>query len=301
MAFYLGIDGGGTKTKFLLGDEQQVLAEAVVAGSNILRSGENPVREALHVGLSEVCATAGIQTSDITRVVAGIAGSSNHEVRALLLAMLRQQISGDVAIMGDMVIAHHAALTGKPGVLVNSGTGSIAYGRNAGNQTARAGGWGFAISDEGSGHWIGRAAIAVAMRRYDAQKEDDGFLHHLVAAVGASGPQALAQFANSTANPDFARAFPAVLSLAAQGDVTAKEILKRAGEELADLGHAVIGRLFNSQDEVLVAATGGIFRSSPFVFETFSSALHTRHSGAMISLSDADPAIGALMLARQQL
>lgn len=299
MAFYLGIDGGGTKTKFLLGDEQQVLAEAVVAGSNILRSGENPVREALHAGLSEVCVAAGIQTSDITRIVAGIAGSSNHEVHASLLAMLRQQISGNVAIVGDMVIAHHAALTGKPGVLVNSGTGSIAYGRNPGNQTARAGGWGFAISDEGSGHWIGRAAIAVAMRRFDTQK-DDGFVHHLVAAVGASDPQALAQFANSTANPDFARAFPAVLSLAKQGDATAKEILKRAGEELADLGHTVIGRLFNSEDEIPVAATGGIFRSSLFVFEAFSSALHTRHSGAMISLSDADPAMGALLLARQK-
>ncbi len=299
MAFYLGIDGGGTKTKFLLGNEQQILAEATTAGSNILRSGETPVRKALLAGLSEVCATAGIQTSDIGRVVAGIAGSSNHEARASLLAMLRQQISGDVAIVGDMVIAHHAALAGNPGVLVNSGTGSIAYGRNPVNQTARAGGWGFAISDEGSGHWIGRAAIAVALRRYDAQKEDDGFLHHLVAAVGASDPEALAQFANSTANPDFARAFPAVLSLAEHGDVTAKEILKRAGEELAELCHTVIGRLFNSEAEVPVAATGGIFRSSRLVFETFSSALHTRHSGALVSLSDADPAMGALMLARQ--
>ncbi len=299
MAFYLGIDGGGTKTKFLLGDEQRVLAEATTAGSNILRSGEGAVRESLQAGLSEVCATAGISTSHITRVVAGIAGSSNPEVRASLLAMLRPKLSSDIAIVGDMVIAHHAALAGNPGVLVNSGTGSIAYGRNAGNQTARAGGWGFAISDEGSGHWIGRAAIAVAMRRYDAQKEDDGFLHHLVAAVGAANPQALAQFANSTANPDFARAFPAVLSLAEQGDVTAKEILKRAGEELAELGHTVIGRLFRSEDEIPVAATGGIFRSSALVFETFSNTLHTRYSGATISLSNADPAMGALMLARQ--
>src|ERR1019366_743417 len=149
MAFYLGIDGGGTKTKFLLGDEHQLLAEATAAGSNILRSGEEAVRAALHAGVEEVRTNAGIAAAEIRRAVAGIAGSSNDAVRASLEGVLREKISGEIVIVGDMVIAHHAALDGAPGVLVNAGTGSIAYGRNAKNETARAGGWGFAISDEG--------------------------------------------------------------------------------------------------------------------------------------------------------
>lgn len=183
MTFYLGIDGGGTKTKFLLGDEQQVLAEASTAGSNILRTGEESVQRALHTGIEEACATAGIQAQQIARVVGGIAGSSNDPVRASLESILRQKISGEIVIVGDMVIAHHAALEGAPGVLVNAGTGSIAYGRNADNDTARAGGWGFAISDEGSGHWIGRVAIASAMRSFDAGT-NEAFVHHLAAALG---------------------------------------------------------------------------------------------------------------------
>jgi N-acetylglucosamine kinase-like BadF-type ATPase len=297
MAFYLGIDGGGTKTKFLLGDEQRVLAEANVGGSNILRSGVESVRAFVRAGCSEVCKAAGVHASAISCTVAGIAGSSNEEVRATLLAMLRETIPGEIVIVGDMVIAHQAALDGAPGVLVNSGTGSIAYGKNAKNEAARAGGWGFAISDEGSGHWIGRAAIAIAMRRYDS-RQDDGFLQHLKTAIGADEIEDLARFANSTANPDFAKAFPAVLALAERGDATAREILKRAGAELAELGLTVTTRLFDQSESVSVAAGGGVFRSSSMVFESFSKTLAAERPGLQVSLSEADPAVGALQLAR---
>jgi glucosamine kinase len=300
MAFYLGIDGGGTKTKFLLGDEHQLLAEATAAGSNILRSGEEAVRAALHAGVEEVRTNAGIAAAEIRRAVAGIAGSSNDAVRASLEGVLREKISGEIVIVGDMVIAHHAALDGAPGVLVNAGTGSIAYGRNAKNETARAGGWGFAISDEGSGHWIGRVAAAAAMRSFDAGV-NEAFLHRLTAAVGAERPEELAQFANSTANPDFAKVFPAVVSLADLGDQNAQEILKHAGEELALLADTVLARLFAADESVSNAATGGVFRASPLVFESFRGALRAHHPSSTVSLSSADPAMGALLLARQGL
>ncbi len=71
--------------------------------------------------------------------------------------------TSEIKVVGDNVIALEAAFGSGPGVIVIAGTGSIAYGRNRDGQTARAGGWGFAISDEGSGHWIGRAAVAAAL------------------------------------------------------------------------------------------------------------------------------------------
>lgn len=297
MSFYLGIDGGGTKTKFLLGDEEKVLAEAIAAGSNILRSGEADVRSALQAGIEEVCSTAKVPAAEIVRVVGGIAGSSNEKVRAALEAIVHERISCEISIVGDMVIAHHAALEGKAGVLVNSGTGSIAYGRNDAGETARAGGWGFAISDEGSGHWIGRVAVSAAMRSYDAKKNQD-YLHHLIAAVGAQDAVELAKFANSTANPDFAQVFPAVLSLANHGDETAKKILKHAGEELACLAETVLSRIFGGVEQVAIAASGGVFRSAALVFERFCQGLQEHHPKATFALSTADPAMGALMLAR---
>ena len=297
MAFYLGIDGGGTKTKFLLGNEQQILAEATTAGSNILRSpsGEASVREALHAGVREICGAAGLDASLIVHTVAGIAGSSHQTMRASLMAILQEVLTGDIEVIGDMEIAHYAALEGGPGILVNAGTGSIAYGRNAQGETARSGGWGFTISDEGSGYWIGRVALASAMRRYDADRGDP-FLHHLIAALGVNGPQNLAMIPVSRSLSDV---FPIVVSIAELGDETAREILKRAGEELADLGVTVVARLFDESEAVSVAASGGVFRSSSIVFESFSKTLAAERAKAQISLSNADPAMGALMLARQ--
>ena len=294
MPLYLGIDGGGTKTKFLLGDEQNILAESTAEGSNILRTGEPAVRNALHAGLDALRT----DLSQISRVVAGIAGSSNNDVRVALEAILREKLNAEIVIVGDMVIAHHAALNGAPGVLVNAGTGSIAYGRNADGDTARAGGWGFAISDEGSGHWVGRVAIATAMRCFDTRK-DEGYLHHLMAALDVKQPRKLAEFANSTANPDFASIFPAVVTMAGKGDETARKILAHAGAELACLADAILARLFPATDEVAIAATGGVFRNSDAVFESFTDDLFKHYRRAKITLSEADPALGALMLARQ--
>lgn len=294
MPLYLGIDGGGTKTKFLLGDERDILAESTAEGSNILRTGEPAVRQALHAGIDALRT----DLSQINRVVAGIAGSSNEEVRIALEGILREKLTAEIIIVGDMVIAHHAALNGAPGVLVNAGTGSIAYGRNSAGETGRAGGWGFAISDEGSGHWIGRVAIAAAMRCFDTQKEE-GYLHHLMAALDVKQPHKLAEFANSTANPDFARVFPAVVNIADKGDETARKILVHAGAELACLADAVLARLFPAPGEMAVAATGGVFRNSDVVFESFTDDLRKHYPEARITLSEADPALGALILARQ--
>jgi glucosamine kinase len=298
MAFYLGIDGGGTKTKFLVGDEQHVLAETSAPGSNILRSGEDAVSAALHTGIDTCCRDAGITPSEIRRVVAGVAGSANDRVRSSLQEILGHKISGEVEIVGDMVIAHHAALDGQPGVVVNAGTGSIAYGRNEKNETARAGGWGYAISDEGSGHWIGRAAVAEAMRSFDAAK-NEAFVNQLVRNLDFERPEELARFANTNANPDFSRVFPPLLALANAGDDTACEILTRAGEALADLAQTVITRIFAPFSVVHVAAVGGVFRISDVVYRTFQNRVQVLHPSAVVSLSTADPALGALMMARQ--
>ena len=123
-------------------------------------------------------------------------------------------------------------------------------------------------------------------------------MQHLKVAIGAQDVEDLARFANSTANPDFAKVFPAVLALAERGDGTAREILKRAGTELADLGSTVLARLFEQDEPVRVAASGGVFRSSSVVFESFSKSISSGPSGLQITISEADPAMGALMMAR---
>ena len=78
-----------------------------------------------------------------------------------------------VLVVNDALVALEAGAPGRPGVVLIAGTGSIAYGRNAQNQSARAGGWGYMLGDEGSGYWIGRAALRAVLREADRARTRD--------------------------------------------------------------------------------------------------------------------------------
>ena len=167
MAYYLGIDGGGSKTTCAVGDETSLLAMAVAGPSNITRVGEVRARESLHQAIRQACAEAKIDPRQLSRACVGAAGAGRKEIASVVRKIVAEVIPGAVEVVGDMQIALQAALGTGPGVIVIAGTGSIAYGRDAQGKTARAGGWGFAISDEGSAHWIGRAAVGSVLRAVD--------------------------------------------------------------------------------------------------------------------------------------
>ena len=142
MPYFLGIDGGGSKTTCLLGDEHAVLAQATGAGSNPIRVGEERSRQALHGVVSEACAAARIQPSQIDRTCIGLAGAARPQIEKQVRSVLAEVVGGELEVAGDMVVALEAGFRGGPGLIVIAGTGSIAYGRNQRGETARAGGWG---------------------------------------------------------------------------------------------------------------------------------------------------------------
>ena len=123
-----------------------------------------------------------------------------------------------------------------------AGTGSIVYGRDAKGHTARAGGWGFAISDEGSGHWIGRRAIAAVMSAHDQGVET--VLISMILQLWRLGTlDELVQEANATPSPDFPRLLRIVMQAADGGDAVAGDLLAEAGAKLAALAAIVLRRL----------------------------------------------------------
>src|SRR5690349_2628462 len=147
MGIYLGIDGGGSKTACVIADEALVLGTATAGGSNIVRLGEATARANLHAAVQEACAIAGIRPPDIDAAVIGVAGAGSvTESAAAIRKILSELGLREIEVVGDNVIAIEAAFSGLPGVVVVSGTGSIAFGRNSRGETTRAGGHGFAIS-----------------------------------------------------------------------------------------------------------------------------------------------------------
>ncbi|HKW25125.1 MAG TPA: BadF/BadG/BcrA/BcrD ATPase family protein [Terriglobales bacterium] len=297
MPYFLGIDGGGSKTTCLLGDEHSVLASATGPGSNPIRIGEERSRQALHVVVVEACGAGKVQPSQIARTCIGMAGAARPQIEKQVRSVLTSLVGGEIAVVGDMVIALEAAFRGGPGLIVVAGTGSIAYGRNEGGETARAGGWGFAISDEGSGHWIGRAAVAGAMRAHDLG-ENSVLISSIMNTWHLGARDDVVRVANAIPPPDFAELLPQVLAAAASGDSRANEILTQAATELAQLARIVAERLWRTKQGFRVAPAGGVFQNSPLVRQVFSNSLRSVHPEAEIDAKVVEPAQGALWLAR---
>jgi glucosamine kinase len=298
MTFFLGIDGGGTKTRCIVGDEKSQMGSGSSSSSKVQRVGEACARDALSAAVHEACVQAGISPRQIARTCAGITGSARPEIAAVMRDLLSRIVDGQVEIVGDVEIAFEDAFGGGPGVVVIAGTGSIVYGRNSKNETARAGGWGYAISDEGSGHWIGLEAVRASLREHDRGRAS-GLLKELVEKLGAKDFEDFIVRVNANSAVDFAPLFPTVLAAADNGDAVATEILTHAGRELADLAGIVIERLFREQ-AISVATHGGVLASSSIVKKSFSQGLKSRYTRAACLDREVDPARGGLERARRE-
>jgi N-acetylglucosamine kinase-like BadF-type ATPase len=303
VAYYLGIDGGGSKTTCIVGDEDSVLGSALAGPSNITRVGEARARESLHESVRLACADAKIDPRQVQRACVGVAGVASEEIATSVRKIIAELISSELEVVGDMQIALQAALGAGPGVVVIAGTGSIAYGRDAHGKTARAGGWGFAISDEGSAHWIGRMAIAALLRSVDRSESDQisqptsVLLREIKTVWTLESFEQLARKANT--NPDFAALLPGVLAAADAGDEVARQVLTRAGKELAELAGIVVQRLFRKDEAVIpLAMVGGVFRYAHSVVAVFSETLRKFDPWLQINPDVVEPVAGALQMAR---
>jgi glucosamine kinase len=304
MAYYLGIDGGGTKTHCVLADETTVLATAMTGGCSVIRHGERQAREALHTGIRQVCATAGISPDRISSICIGVTGAARLEIatkiRGILTELIPEGTPVRIEVVGDNVIALEAAFGSGPGVIAIAGTGSIVYGRDAAGRTARAGGWGFAVSDEGSGYWIGRRAISAILSAQD-QGLDTALADMVFHAWKINTIDELVQQANSTPPPDFPRLFPIVLRAADEADAIARDLLADAGAKLAALAAIVVRGLARDAPAAMfpVAMAGSVFRQSPHVRQVFYNTLQTSFPGVEVRQDIADPVEGALARAKR--
>lgn len=282
-----------------------MIATVTTGASNITRVGEERAREALQQAISQACAAAKITPKQVERACVGVAGAGREGVAAAVRKIVGEFISAEIEVVGDMPIALEAAFGGGSGVVVIGGTGSVAYGRNAQGRTARAGGWGFAISDEGSAHWIGRVAVSEVMRAMDREEQaaphSSRLFREIAAAWNLKSLEELVRKANS--HPDFAALFPAIVAAAQGGDPVAENVLAHAGRELAGLADIVSRRLFaeNGATSTIVplAVAGGVFRHSQKVRESFCGEIQKTSVPLELSLQIVEPVMGALRMARR--
>ncbi len=298
MPLYLGIDAGGTKTDCAVSNGAELLGQATGASCKLARVGREKAKENLQAVIRQACEVARVRIADVQHVCIGMAGASLAEAVHWAQQTIRELTpDATIYVAGDHVIAHRAAFGTSHGVLVISGTGSIAFGRNQKGETARAGGWGPNVSDEGSAFWVGREAVVEALHAFDFGK-NNGLLTTIAGAWNVA-PEDVVRLANSS-EPRFPELAGPVVKAAEQGDAVARAIAERAGKALASLASAVIRRLWPEEGIVPVALSGGVLQGSALVRQAFKDEMKILQPQAAVSFAYVHPVLGALEIAAQR-
>ena len=296
MKLFLGVDGGQSGTAALIGDETgQILGHGEAGPCNHATAAEGRAKleSAVRMSVAEACRQAGLEAESVRFEAAcfGMSGGPDDK-EAILRAILPAE---RLVVTTDAVTALAGATEKGQGIVVIAGTGSIAFGRNAGGRTARAGGWGYVFGDEGGAFDVTRQAVRAMLRAEEGWGPETSLRQALLSATGcATANQMLHLFYT----PDWprsrvARLAPLVDAAAAEGDWAAREILNRAAQELALLAAAVRKQLWDAENLVDVAYVGGVFESQ--IIRQRFSLLVELEPGSRCHPPLHGPAEGALM------
>jgi N-acetylglucosamine kinase-like BadF-type ATPase len=299
MNYSLGFDGGGTKTDCVLLDKRgNVVGEGHGGPANPLRSGYDSAFASLREAASEAVASAKIRPSEITRVCAGLAGAGRASVVNRAIEFLSQEFPGAlVHVAADYEVALETAAGAGAGVVLIAGTGSAAYGRNSKGETARAGGYGPWIGDEGSAFEIGRRAVAAVARGRDSELTPTPLAQMVSVALGGADLDEWMPRIMNQPDEVFPKLFPVVAAAANSEDSAAKEILFTSAIGLGDLAMSVIRRLGMKGQQFPLVKCGGVFGHSPILDSLLDSVLASGALRAKISRLEISAAIGAARIA----
>ncbi len=271
--FFLGVDGGGTKTHFVLVDAQGDVAGSCEGPSAYhLQIGIEGLRDLLAQGVAAVCGQATIAPTDVAYAFFGLPAygedsAAQRNLDALPAPLLRH---ARYACGNDMVCAWAGSLAGADGINIVAGTGSGAYGERRG-KSARAGGWGEVFGDEGSAYWIAVEGLNAFTRMSDGRLPRGPLYDHLRNSFGLNKDLDLcAKTMNAHTRTSIAALAQFVTRAAEDGDSIATRIFEDAARELATTVEAVRRALeFEANEAVPLSYSGGVFTAGALILAPF--------------------------------
>ncbi len=315
MRFVLGFDGGGTKTDCVLMDESgAILARSQAGPSNPLRVGFGAALSSIRDAARQAIAQATLPASSVaTAVCAGLAGAGPPESAEKIHALLAAEFpESQVQVCTDLDLAL-AAAGGGPAIVLLAGTGSFAVGRNAAGETARAGGYGSQIGDEGSAYDVGRRAILTAMHENDRTGEDTLLGQRVLRELACANWSEVKARAQTASDEVFPRLFAVVATVAdwiesstetpAQTAArnSARGILRASAFDLASLAENLAERLHLRGTRFAIAKTGGMIGRSNYLESQLDERLRNAFPEAEIGGLRISPAEAAARRALQLL
>ena len=309
MSYVLGIDGGGTSTVCVLADEWgRIVARTETSASNHRKSDLSEAREAIRAGIRAVAREAGLARDGapvrLAAVCAGLAGADTESDAATLRALLAGMVETEhLQVVNDGEIALAGALANEPGVLIISGTGSIAWAAATDGRRVRVGGWDYILSDEGSGYDIGTRVLRAVAAAHDRRIPPTRLTEAVFQEFAVRDFHQLLDFIyHKEITPQrISSLAPLADAAAAAGDQAAIYVLEQAAAELAGLA-ASAARLAGLDDrDFPLVAMGGVLLAGGFFARSFRRATERALPRACFIAPLHTPAEGAVHLALRSL
>ncbi len=299
MQYAAGWDGGGTKTAVVCVDIQgHLLGQKTFGPLNPNGNTKEQVLATVRDALAYMAKMPG-GLHGCAFLQLGCAGVSNPAVVTLLTDALREQgYPGKLHIAGDHETMLYGAV-GPEGAVLVAGTGSVCLGRSSLGESARCGGWGHLIGDEGSGYAIGRDILMAAARAQDGRGPDTVLYPMVFDALGTQDMGGLIRFIYSpeTDKSKIAALAPLLKTALEQGDGVARDIAEKAAADLACLAFPVIEKL--TLQAGTLALAGGILTGYDVIRQSTAAQLSQRYPKLSIIAPKQDAAAGAAAMALQ--
>lgn len=276
--YYIGIDGGGTKTSFTIINEEGTQLDQLITGtSHYIQIGFDGVLSLLNESIEKILNKNNIRRNEIKAAFVGLPGYGEVKDAKLKLDEIVKTVFNDIAfkIGNDVEVGLSASLAGKCGVNVVSGTGSIALGKDNSGKYVRCGGWGDYIGDEGSAYWIGKKALEVFSKESDNRLEKGDLYNHIREVLGLVDDFDIIDYALNKINMDrtkIAEFSQICYESALKEDKNAIKIFEDAAYELSLLVKMIIKNL-NFEDEILVSYSGGVFKCGDLILNPLKEQL----------------------------
>jgi N-acetylglucosamine kinase-like BadF-type ATPase len=272
--YFVGVDGGGTKTSAVIIDsEGRIVAQGKAGASNPVRIGiENAVSNVLEA-VSNASDDFRINTLRIAAATLGIAGVRRADFKQRISERVQHFLKiKHVQVVTDAEIALFGSVQDKAGLVVIAGTGSICLGKNANGERFSAGGWGPLAGDEGGAARISREALRAIAKASDGRGTKTKLLDKALKYFRAGKPDDLiiAIYTPQVDNQKVAGFAKFVYEAAIEGDKAAIKIMKNAGRELGIAANAVIRKLKMKEAEFPIGKVGSVFKAEPFVTDSMA-------------------------------
>lgn len=298
MEYFLGIDGGGTKTQVAIADSDgNILFNKTYASTN--PNGVN--REKLRAIINHIFSDVGekIPLSQVVSLFAGIAGAGSMQTQLLITQMISSYFTSTtrITVTVDTINALFSGTYGEPGIVQICGTGSVTYGMNRENQQDRVGGWGYLLGDEGSGYDVGRRGIAEALKYADGRNAETLLLNLLYQRFQVKDARELIDQIYHAPNPKQIISETSMLVFQAfeEHDQIAVKIMEEVSKEITTNIITLADKLFSDQELMDVILCGGLFTNRDILPKLLNKELENQPEEYRLVLPDISPVAGSVM------